>query len=176
MILKTIKTNALKRSIEKNIVENQTSKTLSQLSHVLVVVNAVEFQDFEKLNALPKVLNIPVKNFKIITFTESNNELANQENGHFTNKDFNWLGNLNSLVLKDLLAKNYDLFIGYYSKKNPYLDYLSSIVNACLKVSFEGVDQRIFDIIFKTNSTNYTVFETELKRYIQILSPKMKSL
>lgn len=169
MNFKAPKKYFLKKQIEKHLKENVSDKNLVELKTVGILVNANEFENMEAFNSLVNSLEILNKDLKLIFYKEEKRNLPTFEQNNFSSKDFNWKGVLNKPSVEEFLDRKYDLFIGYYSKNNIYLDYVTSRIKAKLKVGLKLKDERFFDIIFKIKITEYKTFEKELSKYIHIL-------
>ncbi len=81
--------------------------------------------------------------------------------------DFNWYGKIKEDKLKELLEKNYDLFIDFNSENNSFLNYLYRLIKADYKLSFKT--ENWADIILNNefkNSEQYSKQITEvLKKF-----------
>lgn len=168
MNFKALKKYFLKKQIEKNLKDNESAKNLGNLKTVGLLVNAHEFENTEVLNSLVDALEILNKDLKLIFYKEEKRSLPTFEQNNFSSKDFNWKGVLNKGAIEEFLDRDYDLFIGYYSKKNSYLDYITSRAKAKLKVGLNHKDERFFDIVFKININDFSLFKSELTKYIKI--------
>lgn len=169
MNFKALKKYFLKKQIEKHLKDNVSDKNLDELKTVGILVNAHEFENLEAFNSLVQSLEIFNKDLKLIFYKEEKGSLPTFEQNNFSSKDFNWKGVLNKPAIEEFLDREYDLFIGYYSKKNSYLDYVVSRVKSKLKVGLKHKDERFFDIMFKLKPTDYKTFEHELAKYIHII-------
>jgi hypothetical protein len=176
MNFKTVKKYFLKKQIEKHLKVPFPKKEISDFKTVGVLVNTEEFENTESFSGLIEALEILNKDLKLIVYREEKRNLPTFEQNKFSSKDFSWNGILNKPAVEEFLDREYDIFIGYYSKRNPYLDYVTSKAKAQIKVSFHGADKRLFDIIFKIEINQYTVFEQELAKYISIFKNKKETL
>lgn len=176
MNFKAVKKYFLKRSIEKHLKEPFPKKENSDFKTVGVLVNAKEFEKTELFNGLEETLKILNKDLKLILYFEENENPHTLEQNKFSSKDFTWKGTLNKPEIEEFLDREYAIFIGYYTKQNPFLDYVTSIAKSQLKVGLEGADKRLFDIIFKIDIKNYAVFEQELAKYISIFKNKKEKV
>jgi len=168
MNFKTLKRYFLKKQIEKQIKTPFTKGETSSFKTVGMLVNTEEFENTESFTGLINALGIFNKDLKIMIYREEKRNLPTFEQNKFSSKDFSWKGVLTKPAVEEFLDRKYDLFIGYYSRKNPYLDYVTSKAKAPLKVGLKGADKRLFDIIFKIEIKQYAVFEQELAKYIEI--------
>jgi hypothetical protein len=169
MNFKALKKYFLKKQIEKHLKENVSDKNVDDLKTVGLLVNAHEYENIDAFNSLVNSLEIFNKDLKLIFYKEEKRSLPTFEQNNFSSKDFNWKGVLGKPAIEEFLDREYDLFIGYYSKKNSYLDYIASRAKAKLKVGLNHKDNRLFDIVFKIKVNEFPVFEKELKKYINIL-------
>lgn len=170
MNFKALKKYFLKKQIEKHLKENISDKNLNGLKTVGILVNAHEFENMEAFNSLVNSLEILNKDLKLIFYKEEKRNLPTFEQNNFSSKDFNWKGVLTKPAIEEFLDREYDLFIGYYSKRNSYLDYITSRTKAKLKVGLKHKDDRFFDIVFKVKTSEFSLFEKELAKYIKILT------
>jgi hypothetical protein len=169
MNFKALKKYFLKKQIEKHLKENVSDKNFDDLKTVGLLVNAHEFENLDAFNSLVNSLEIFNKDLKLIFYKEEKRSLPTFEQNNFSSKDFNWKGVLNKPAIEEFLDREYDLFIGYYSKKNSYLDYITSRAKAKLKVGLNHKEDRLFDIVFKIKAKEFSLFEEELAKYINIL-------
>lgn len=93
---------------------------------------------------------------------------------HFSEKDFNWLGNIEQKSLKKFIDEPFDLLIGYFHKNNIYLETTVLQSNATFKVGFSNVNQKLYDIEISEIPSNINSFLSELKKYL-ILLKKIKN-
>lgn len=168
MNFKSVKKYFLKKHTEKHLKEPFPKNEVLSFKTVGVLVNAEEFDDSELFSGLIDALKILNKDLKLIIYKEEKRHLPTFEQNKFSSKDFTWNGILNKPAIEEFLDREYDIFIGYYSKKNPYLNFVTSKAKAQLKVGLQGSDKRLFDLIFKIEIKNYAVFEQELAKYINI--------
>jgi hypothetical protein len=88
---------------------------------------------------------------------------------HFTKKNVNWTGQFTEESFKCFLEEPFDLLIGYFNKKNLYLERAVLESKAQFKVGFTGVNSKLYEIEISEKTQNITGFTSELKRYLQIL-------
>lgn len=175
MNFKAVKKYFLKRHIEQHLKEASSALQNSGFKTVGVLVNAEEFDNKEIFYGLIEALEILNKDLKLIVYKEEKRNLPTFDQNTFSSKDFTWNGILHKPGIEEFLDRKFNIFIGYYSKQNKYLDYITSKINADLKVGLSGADQRLFDIIFKIDIQEYSVFEQELAKYIRIFKTKKQT-
>ncbi|MEX0997685.1 MAG: hypothetical protein WDZ45_11600 [Flavobacteriaceae bacterium] len=176
MNFKALKRYFLKKQIEKHLKTPFPKSETSSFKTVGVLINTEEFENTEVFAGLIDVLGILNKDLKLMIYREEKRNVPTFEQNKFSSKDFTWNGVLNKPAVEEFLDRKYDIFIGYYSKKNPYLNYVTSKAKAQLKVGLKGADARLFDIIFKIEIKQYAVFEQELAKYIGIFKNKKQTV
>tara|TARA_R110000850_G_scaffold277086_1_gene422467 strand:- start:217513 stop:218043 length:531 start_codon:yes stop_codon:yes gene_type:complete len=175
MNFKAVKKYFLTRQIEQHLKEATPGTQNSSFKTVGILVNAEEFENTEIFSGLIEALEILNKDLKLIIYKEEKRNLPTFDHNKFSSKDFTWNGSLNKPGIEEFVDRKYDIFIGYYSKKNKYLEYITSKINADVKVGLRGADKRLFDIIFKIGIKEYPVFEQELAKYIRIFKNKKET-
>ena len=83
--------------------------------------------------------------------------------------DFGWYGKIKSEKLKFILTKNYDLLINYSKIDNIYLNLLILQCKVGFRVGFSHLDNRFYDLTINCESSNFALFNREMKKYLQIL-------
>lgn len=88
---------------------------------------------------------------------------------HFSEKDYNLRGRINQPNFKLFLDEPFDLLIGFFNKKNIFLEMAVLQSNAKFKVGIAKVNQDLYDIEIAEYPKNIDNFLLELKKYLQIL-------
>jgi len=88
---------------------------------------------------------------------------------HFTQKDFDWNGDVNDPSLKSFLENPFDLLIGYFNSKNLYLEYCALKSKATFKIGFSKVNDKIFDLVVSEDPENVDSFIEVIKKYLELL-------
>ncbi len=172
MVRKIIKKYFLKKRIKKNkqsdpiIVDQNGYKTVGVLLH------ADEYDKKESFLGLISGLDLLNKDIKIIVYNESEMSLPTFDQNTFSSMDFKWNGSLNKPAIEEFLNRQYDIFICYYSKSNHFLDYITTRIQAKLRIGLDIANQQFYDIVFKIEPSQYAIFEKELIKYIQIINNK----
>jgi|SRR5690606_613962 len=175
MKFKFVKNYYLKKAIDRQVKDRENQHIESEFKTVAVLVDIEEFEKKDAFNSLIESLEILNKDLKVVCYSESESKVPMFEQNIFSSKDFSWKGDFNNPAVDEFCQRHYDIFIGYYNKKNQFLDYIASKVSAALKIGFDKPDFRIFDIAFKMDIKNYAVFETELVKYINIFKKNKAS-
>jgi len=93
---------------------------------------------------------------------------------YFTEKDFNWKGEIKNKYFRSFIEEPHDLLIGYFNKSNLYLENAVLRSNARFKVGFANVNQSLYDIEIVGYPNKSKEFLSELKKYLVILN-KLKN-
>ncbi|PKP25000.1 MAG: hypothetical protein CVU03_10030 [Bacteroidetes bacterium HGW-Bacteroidetes-2] len=175
MILKTLRKKFLEKEVKKRwknrlpIHEGRPFRTLG------IVINTIEFNNVDAFENLANALQILNKDLKIIYFTEENANLSSLEQNSFTTKDFSWNGLMKNPAILEFLDREYDVFICYSSIDSVFIDFIVSQAKATLKVGLDGANAALFDLIFKIKTNQYSLFEKELTKYLQIINKDNKN-
>lgn len=126
------------------------------------------------LDVKDKVENVlGVKNAKIYSLRSYNkNDKISYK--HFSQKDFNLKGQIVQTNFKSFIDEPFDLLIGYFNKKNLFLESAVLQSNAKFKAGISKVNLQLYDIEISELPNNIDKFTEELKRYLKILK-KLKN-
>lgn len=128
-----------------------------------------ELQDSGKL--VRAVGYVPWKNNPHWCFPKISYDYLNAKNISFT-------GLPKAEFVDDLLEMQFDMMISFLDKPVPSMLYLSSLINAGLKITRNVSDDefyvQIFDIIIDRTGQSDRAFYEEVRNYIQILNNSRK--
>ncbi len=88
---------------------------------------------------------------------------------HFSEKDFNWKGQVSQPNFKVFIEQPFDLLIGFFNKRNLYVENAVLRSNAKFKVGISNVNQDLYDMEIAVLPKNTDQFLEELKKYLLIL-------
>ena len=169
MIFKKLKQKNLKRALEKQLSERDTFYVNKPVKTIGFLVNEANGPDFEKFYEIFKDLNLQPKDVKVFSFVESKRKLPSLRQNQVQGKDFDWKGNLHNQNAQEFLDRDFDVLVGYYSKKHEILDLLVASSRARFKVGLYGLDERLFDLLLSVQLNDFKLFKSELKKYLGIL-------
>lgn len=113
-----------------------------------------------------KILGVEnVKYMSYIDVDKKNSSLLH----HFSEKDYNWRGGITNPEFKKFLDEPFDLLIGYFNKKNLFIENAVLQSNATFKVGISKVNQSLYDMEIGEIPGNIDNFLLELKKYLIIL-------
>jgi hypothetical protein len=158
----------LKKQFRKVLLEKENNRVVSQKEiKTVAIITTDEISNWVNLKEeVEKLLNI--RNVKIYSFRahKKNQEVSFK---HFSEIDFSWNGNISQPNFKNFIDEPFDLLIGYFNKKNWYLENAVLRSNATFKVGISKVNQQLYDIEIAEVPIKTDTFLSELKKYLKIL-------
>ncbi|MDO7172842.1 DUF6913 domain-containing protein [Mariniflexile sp. AS56] len=170
MILKGFKEKSIKKYMNKLLSERQVDVSGAKVESLGIIFNLDEVDDFEQFKALATSLKILPNKMKIIAFSSNKKETLKSWDVCYNPKDFGWRGSIKNSELRSFLDTEFDVLISYYQLDILELKLLTTLSKAQLKVGVSQVDERLNDLIIKTNLTEFKVFKTEVFKYLTILN------
>ncbi|SDS15358.1 hypothetical protein SAMN05216503_2149 [Polaribacter sp. KT25b] len=156
----------LKKQFKKKLIENEIHRVVSD--EQIKTVGIITTDEISKwVNVKEEVENIlNLKNAQIYSFGSHKDDRSFKS---FTEKDFNWKGNIYKSNFKIFIDEPFDLLIGYFNKNNLYIE--SAVLNskAKFKVGISGVNQELYDIEIAETPSKTDRFFLELKKYLVVL-------
>ena len=170
MIFTGFKRNSNELFFKRRLAElsnNPADFSSKKIQKILVFLD--DFSHKKAINEnLTKLLNIPVGKIEVLVFQAKIYKNEDSEN-KISAADFGWYGKIKSEKLKFILTKNYDLLINYSKIDNIYLNLLILQCKVGFRVGFSHLDNRFYDLTINCESSNFALFNREMKKYLQIL-------
>ena len=170
MILKGFKEKSKKKYLNKLLLERQVNVTDNEVKSLGVVLNIDEVDDFDLFRELAETMKIHPNKLKVIAFSESKKDDLNAWDSCYNFKDFSWKGSVKNIELQSFLDKDFDVLISYYEKEILELKLITALSKAKFKVGILQTDERLNDLIIKTNLKQFELFKTEVFKYLTILN------
>ena len=170
MILKGFKEKSNKKYLNKLLLERQMPVTNSSIDSLGVILNIDEIDDFDLFNSLAKLLKVKSNKLKIIAFSQSKKEDLNTWDDCFNPKDFGWKGAIKNPELQEFLKNKFDVLVSYYTTDTLELKLITAKSKAKFKIGILQSDERINDLIIKTNLKEFDLFKSEAFKYLKILN------
>lgn len=170
MILKGFREKSIKKYLNKLLQERQVTITDSKVTSLGVILNIDEFNDFEFFRKLADYINIRSDKLKIIAFSESKKDDLNSWDLCFNPKDFGWNGIIKNQEMQAFLDTKFDALISYYEKDVLEIKLMTAFSKAKFKIGILQTDERLNDLILKTNIKQHVVFKEEVLKYLTILN------
>lgn len=171
MILKGFKEKSNKKYINKALSERVVVTTKDKVKRIGVLVNNNESIDYSWFKALKEVLNVTSNAIEVVAFTnDKKKDESNELVATFDGTDLGWNGTIKETNLKTFINTDLDLLISYYTEDNTLLKLLTTASKAKFKVGILQEDERINDLIIKTELDDFKTFKIELEKYLKILN------
>jgi hypothetical protein len=154
----------------KRVVEvqnNSNNISSEKVKKILIFLDDGSEKDQIKRELLA-LFQVSENDLRIVVFSKSiSKDQVTEE--IITPKDFGWYGKVKSEKLKNILTNTCDLLINYSKVDNIYTNTLLLQYKAAFKVGFSHLDNRLYDLLISCNSTDISLFNKELKKYLKIL-------
>ncbi len=159
-----------RRAAKKSLITSLEERRLNQnfkIKKMRVLLDTSLGVDRQFFIALAKELRIADENLSIFAFKRPK-ELVSLYFDFFDPADINFFGRFQG-DLALMCEKEVDLQINYFNTKDLYMEWISTRAKNKLGVGFFGVDQRLNDIVFDMDPTDYNLFKAELVKYLTVL-------
>jgi hypothetical protein len=140
------------------------------LTTIGFLVNEEDNIDFEIFFDISSTLGVHQKDIKIFSFLDIKTKTPTLIQNRIYSNHFNWRGEINNKNALDFLNTKLDVLVSYYSTKNNYLNLMTSKSKAKFKVGFNGVDDRLFDLIINIDPQKNLDVKSELLKYFKVLN------
>ena len=170
MILKGFKEKSNKKYINSELKKRLVSESNKKIKTIGIIVNIDEALQLNWFNAIAHLLNAENKYVKLIAYTSEDKIKEASEVPAYNNKHLGWKGNVKHPGLKLFLDEEFDLLINYYTEDITTLKLFSVASKAKFKVGILQRDERINDLIIKTELSDFDTFKVELIKYLNILN------
>nr|WP_245750644.1 hypothetical protein [Algibacter pectinivorans] len=155
--------------MNKLLTNREVSVNNSEVVSLGVIINVDEFDDFEVFDKLADYIKIRPNRMKIIAFSSGKKESLLSWDDCYNPKDFGWKGAIKNAELQTFLNKEFDVLISYYEKEILELKLITAESKAKFKIGILQTDERLNDLIIKTNLKQFDLFKEEVFKYLTIL-------
>lgn len=169
MAFRRFKEQSLLKKFQKelSLIPETRTPNAKEIHSVAILTNNALFEEFDIAecvkNNLESVRNVHIYSFRAYKKTDPITYK------HFTEKDIDWSGNIKDPSLESFLENPFDLLIGYFDKKNLYLEYAALKSKATFKIGFSKVNDKIFDLVVSEDPKNIDSFIDVIKKYLELL-------
>lgn len=163
-----MKKKFIKRNFQKLLLEKEQNRVVStDIIKTVGIISTDEISNWIDVKTAVED-HFKVHNTKIYSFRPySRKEEVSFK--HFSEKDFNWKGQVSQPNFKVFIEQPFDLLIGFFNKKNLYIENAVLRSNAKFKVGISNVNQDLYDMEIAVLPKNTDQFLEELKKYLLIL-------
>ena len=158
------------RNIKKNLKKRTMFGVNDSLTTIGFLVNEEEHINFDIFFDMSIALGVQQKDTKIFSFTDIKTKTPTLIQNKIFSNHFNWRGEINNNNALDFLNTQLDVLVSYYDTKNNYLNLMTSKSKAKFKVGFNGVDNRLFDLIINVDRQKNLDVKGELLKYFKVLN------
>jgi len=170
MILKGFKEKSTKKHLNSLLKNRQILLNEKKIVSLGVILNVDEFADFETFRQLATAMGVRPNKLKIIAFTSNRKDDINSWDVCFNPKDFGWRGKIKNIELQEFIETPFDALISYYTQEVLELKLITVASHAKFKIGILQSDNRLNDLIIKTNLKQFHVFKKELIKYLNIFN------
>jgi len=170
MIFKVFKEKSNQKYINRLLNTHAKCNKHSKVTSVGVVLNVEEHTDLEHFKHFFKELNLQEARTKIVSFA-NDPKTSNELWGAFFNaKHIGWKGKILHSELQRFVETEFDLLICFHASYHLELDLIAASSKANFKVGISSRDPRLFDLIIDVDTTQFSLFKQELKKYLTVLN------
>jgi hypothetical protein len=170
MFLKALKQKSNQKYLETLLSHRQPNVHADKVKSVAVLLNADEYIDFESFRTFFKQLGLTSPKHKVVAFTSDDKTQGSKWESYFSPKDFGWKDKINHTDLQLFVEEDFDILISYYKEDILYLNMITAMSKANLKVGLSSKDSRLYDLIIDVQPKNFKTFKSEFKKYLTILN------
>lgn len=168
MISSKLKHHFLQKKINKLLAKAASLKVSSdkKMNTVAILTQDGDSNIFQLQEMVIEKLSL--RNPKIYSYRrfDKNDEKSYK---HFSEKDFNWKGDIVDSSLLSFIEEPVDLLICFYPEKQTYLEYLTLLSKASFKIGFAGINQDLFDLEISVGKEQIEYFLNEAHKYLTIM-------
>ena len=172
MILKSLKEKAIDKLIRRELQREHQRQFAGpgEITSLAIIINYDKLADFRPLMKLASALSVANDHVHILGHVEKVHKSVNYLIPVFSESSVKTNGLVKSVEVQDFLARNYDLLINYYTDENSVMKLMSVLAKASFKVGISQEMSAYNDLTVLTGETDFDGFQTELVKYLTILS------
>ncbi|MDI6050066.1 hypothetical protein QLS31_09505 [Flavobacterium sp. XS2P24] len=170
MFLNYIKDFFVKKTLKKSFQNLKNIESVNVVKTIGLLVDATRFAETELLIQQLIANGIAPENITTIAYRDKLKKTVEQTYPVFNSGNLNWNGEISSSEVNDFVSEKFDLLISYYDIEKAILLKITHISKAQFKVGFSSIDKRLNHFMIKTDVDNYTLFVSELFKYLKILN------
>lgn len=141
----------------------------SGIQAVGILADLDAFSDVEALFGLTEVLGIHPNAVKVLGYKSFYDKNSPYATPVFSDKDLGWKGAVENSYVLEFLGREYDLLINYFQGDNLLMQLVSLQARARIRAGLHGVDPAYNDLIFSCDISDFGMFTSELKKYLNVL-------
>ncbi|MFV8271110.1 DUF6913 domain-containing protein [Flavobacterium sp. GT2N3] len=165
-----IKDFFVKKTLKKSFQNLKNSESVTVVKTIGLLVDATRFVETELLIQQLVANGIARENITTIIYAGLFKKTVEKKYLVFNSGNLQWNGEISSLKINTFISEKFDLLISYYDLEKALLLKITHNSKAHFKVGFSSIDKRLNHFIIKTEVRNYTLFVSELFKYLKLLN------
>lgn len=165
-----IKDFFVKKTLKKSFQNLKNSESVTVVKTIGLLIDASRFFETELLIQQLAVNGIPRENITTIIYAGTFTKTVEEKYSVFNSGNLQWNGEISSLEINVFIGEKFDLLISYYDLEKTLLLKITHNSKAHFKVGFSSIDKRLNHFMIKTEVHNYTIFVSELFKYLKLLN------
>ena len=170
MFLNYIKDFFVKKTLKKSFQNLKNIESVNVVKTIGLLVDTTRFLETELLIKQLTANGITPENITTIVYVDKFKKTQERTSLVFNSGDLKWNGEISSPEVNDFITQKFDLLISYYDIEKAILLKITHNSKAQFKVGFSSIDKRLNHFMIKTDVDNYTLFVSELFKYLKILN------
>jgi len=168
--LNYIKDFFVKKTLKKSFQNLKNSESVTVVKTIGLLIDASRFFETELLIQQLAANGIPRENITTIIYAGTFTKTVEEKYCVFNSGNLQWNGEISSLEINVFISEKFDLLISYYDLEKTLLLKITHNSKAHFKVGFSSIDKRLNHFMIKTEVHNYTIFVSELFKYLKLLN------
>lgn len=165
-----IKDFFVKKTLKKSFQNLKNSESVTVVKTIGLLIDASRFFETELLIQQLAANGIPRENITTIIYAGTFTKTVEEKYSVFNSGNLQWNGEISSPEINVFISEKFDLLISYYDLEKTLLLKITHNSKAHFKVGFSSIDKRLNHFMIKTEVHNYTIFVSELFKYLKLLN------
>lgn len=172
MILKSLREKAIDKRIRRELQRESEERLASpgEISSLAIIIDYEKLADFRPLMKLASTLSVANEQVYIAGYVDKVHKSVNYLIPVFSESSVKTNGMVRSPQMQEFLSRKYDLLVSYYSDDNAILRLMTALTRASFKVGIAKDLSMFNDLTLLTGENDFEGFQTELVKYLTILS------